>query len=319
MSTLVSPGLPVSLSPPRPDNLFDENTEGIYLDLPAARYHAAPGLSHSMMKALHPTPAHLVDYLAEPREPSPEQILGTLTHALVLEPDKPLPVIIVPPATYPAPADCSAVKQKKCQPGDPLEWHWSAGYCKAWQQNQLAAGRIILSQREYDAAYGMARSIAAHPLCKLIFRKGQGRSELSLFRRYHYGGSCLLKARIDFVPDGNSLVDVKTTMDASEPSFSKTILDYRYHSQAAHYLDTYNEAMGHAEKDCYILIAVEKKPPYHVATYTLEAESISLGRLQNAADTATYMECTREKKWPAYPVCFVPIGIPQWAKTKALA
>ena len=67
-------------------------------------------------------------------------------HAAILEPEAPLPRIVVPPDTYPAPHDCSAVKQKKAAPGDPLPWHWSATYCKRWYAEAVNEGLIVLSE-----------------------------------------------------------------------------------------------------------------------------------------------------------------------------
>jgi hypothetical protein len=297
-------------------NLFDPNTEGIFLDVPAETYHRSPGVSHSMLKNMHPTPAHLWAYMSQKREPTPAQIIGTLVHHRVLEPDRPLPKIVVPPATYPAPADCSAVKQKKAQPGDPLDWHWSANYCKAWYKQQIRDGNIVLSQAEFDTVNGCVNSIAEHPVCKTIFARGQ--SEVSVFKKFSLGGTALRKARMDWVPDGNVLVDIKSCEDASPEAFAKSILNYRYHSQAAYYLDIWNDSHDTPQKQCFIFVAVEKTAPYLVAVYDLDLKAIGQGRKLNTDDLAKYIHCVSVEQWPGYPQSIVNLDLPQYAYKERL-
>src|ERR1043165_8519081 len=69
--------LSTNLSPAQLMHSFTPNTEGIFEDLPAHVYHAAPGVSNSMLKNMEP-PARLPVYLAEKREPTAAQIIGTL-------------------------------------------------------------------------------------------------------------------------------------------------------------------------------------------------------------------------------------------------
>ena len=55
--------------------------------LPAQTYHAAPGVSQSILPAMAPPPAHLRAYLDEEFEQTTAMSLGTLAHTLILEPD----------------------------------------------------------------------------------------------------------------------------------------------------------------------------------------------------------------------------------------
>lgn len=75
---------------------------GVVRGLDSATYHAIPGASPSKLMKFHgTTPAHAKVALDTPIKPSPEMILGTLAHAAVLEPDKPLPRIVMVPKEYP--------------------------------------------------------------------------------------------------------------------------------------------------------------------------------------------------------------------------
>jgi hypothetical protein len=270
-------------------NEFIEGADGIFHGLPAETYHAAKGVSHSMLKNLHPTPAHLLAYLSEKPEPTPAQIFGTLVHHRVLEPARPLPQI--------------AVKTKA------IDLKTNEG--KAWRKAQQNAGRLIVTETEMENIEGCVNAIARHPTCQKIFAEGQ--SEVSIFKNFSYGGTVLRKARLDWIPVGNSLADVKTTQDASPEAFAKEILSYRYHSQAAYYLDIVNDSLERPNKECFILIAVEKKPPHCVALYNLLPRALGKGRMLNLKDLGTYMDCVERNHWPGYSEEVSPLDLPRFA------
>ncbi len=270
---------------------WQPNAEGIFYDLPAETYQQAPGVSHSMVKNMRPTPAHLQAYLAEKREPTPAMILGTLVHHAILEPDRPFPQLAVKP--------------------EGMKFSTKEG--KAWRDAQEQAGKLIITQADYDALVGIVLSVAAHPVCRQIF--AQGEREVSLFKTFeHDAGACLRKCRIDFMPFGNSLIDIKTTTDASPAAFAKTIHEMRYFTQAAYYLDLANDSG--AAKECFLFVAVEKTPPYLVAVYNLDREAISKGRDENFAALLTYIQCSERNEWPGYPKQIANIGLPAWANRK---
>ena len=269
---------------------FAINTEGIFDDLPASTYHAAPGLSNSMLKNLEPTPAHLVAYLTGEREVTPAMVLGTLTHSLVLEPDKGLPRISIKP--------------------DDLRRNSKA--FKAWEAEQN--GNLIIGQDAFDSLLGMTASIARHPFASKALRNG--RTELSLFSNKVLEDGrepVLRKMRLDFAPLTNYLCDVKTCLDASEVEFGKTMLNMGYHRQAAWYLDIWNDLHPQDQREGFLFIAVEKSAPYAVACYFLEPEAISLGRSVNEKLARVYMECRDAQKWPAYSDGWKMIDVPKWA------
>lgn len=267
--------------------------EGIYNGLSADDYHAADGVSHSMLKHMHPTPAHLQAYMAEKHEPTPEMILGTLVHQTILEPDRPLPALAVKPA----------------------DMKFSTREGKAWQDNELRTGKLIITQAEFEALKGISASIATHPACRTLF--AAGKSEVSLFRGYEFGGGKVLrKARIDFVPEGDALADIKTCQDASPEAFAKTVWDMRYFTQAAYYLDVWNSSQE-VKKERFVFVAVEKDPPWLVAVYELDKEAIKVGRGENLNDLVTYMDCAESGKWPGYSDRVEKLSLPGWALKKA--
>lgn len=279
-----------------PDNICAEESarkEGIFHDLPAETYHAAPGVSHTMLKHMHPTPAHLQAYLQEKPEPSAAMILGSLVHSLVLEPERPLPRLAIKPA----------------------EMKFTTREGKAWRDEQQRAGKLIITEAEFKTLLGCVSAVSKHTVCREIFAHGQ--SEVSVFQKFfNLDNTVLRKARLDFVPDGNALVDVKTTQDASPEAFAKEIVSYRYHTQAAYYLDIWNDATERPFKQCFLFIAVEKVPPYLVAVYNLDIQAIEKGRAENHADLCTYMACAERGEWPGYAQEIVNLNLPPWAYGK---
>ncbi len=67
------------------------------------------------------------------------------------------------------------------------------------------------------------------------------------------------------------IVDLKTTKDASPEGFGKAIEDYKYHMQAAFYLDAARTCLDdNGTKDWnFVCVAIEKNPPYLNAIYSL--------------------------------------------------
>ena len=272
---------------------WNPNTEGVFADLSAADYHAAPGLSHSTLKNMEPTPAHCFAYMQEKPEPTPAMILGTLTHSLVLEPASPLPQLAVKP--------------------EDMKFSTTVG--KEWRAAREQEGRLIVTSDAYKSLLGMTREIAAHPFARQLLSQGQ--TELSLFAKAPFERSLLRKCRIDFVPQGNYLVDVKTCEDASPEGFAKTLFNFGYFTQAAWYLDLWNDSVPEEPKEGFMFIAVEKAPPYAAAVYSVAKDAIERGREINTIRAKKWSFCHLNNHWPAYSQHWSVIDLPRWAYKQA--
>lgn len=282
----------------KPAGLWSPNMPGAFAGLSHKQYLDSPGLSHSMLKNLRPTPAHFQQYLkdqAERADDPKEQmhfVIGTVIHQMVLQPDLTPPRIVVKPAD--------------------MTYRTAGG--KLWRDEHLAKGDIIFTQAEFDFFTAALRKAALHPLVQSILSEGE--SEVSVFHRLENG--VLAKARLDFIPkpETRSLVDVKTCVDASPEAFQKSIADYRYHSQAAWYLDIWNAAAGWPVEH-FVFIVIEKTPPYEIGIYQLHPRAIEDGRRLNREDVATYCVCEDSGEWPGYRYDPLPlIDLPDWYYSK---
>ena len=285
---------------------FTEGDEGVFENLPDTDYRKAPGVSNSMLKHIamegdEPgSPAHFIQSFNDPTADSDALFFGRMVHSRILTPGVPLPGVVAIPETYPAPENCSAVKQKKCQAGDPLPWHGASNYCKDWLAAQSAAGIRPMSKTQLEDMDGVVNAIIENPICQVAF--AEGKSEVSLFKRLHRkNGAILRKARLDWVPPGPALPDIKTCLDARKVEFDRVIWSRRYYVQAAYYLDLWNELNPHDQKTNFVFIAVEKFAPYNVQVFDVDQQDIEDGRREYQRNLALVLECLNAGKWPGYP------------------
>src|SRR5690606_28335140 len=121
----------------------------------------------------------------------------------------------------------------------------------------------------------------------------------------------LSKGRFDIVNRRlRLLADLKTTTDASPRSFRRDIYRYFYYGQAGHYLSG-ARALG-IDVDAFLIIAVEKKPPYGVAVYSLKGEALVAAIDELNTLKAIYAECMETGHWPSYSTEIEEITLPGW-------
>lgn len=181
-----------------------------------------------------------------------------------------------------------------------------------WQQNN--PGRIILSPEQWDQLHAMANAVHSHPAAGALLTGCPGEAEKSVYWNDATTG-VLCRCRPDWWRDDNVIVDLKTTEDASPEGFAKSMANYRYDVQAAYYLDGIQKATRKRPK-AFVFIAVEKKPPYGVGVYVLDADSLELGRAQYQHDLRIYAECVRTGEWPGYGDKIQTISLPAWHANK---
>jgi exodeoxyribonuclease VIII len=292
-------------------------TPGVYSDIPEADYHALRDpVSSSVLKLFARTPAHAFAALSEPEddEDSIALFLGSAIHQAFLEPHRPLPNVVVKPATYPATEKHEKVKKGEIQAGHPLPWNANAKICDDWETAERAKGNRILTADEYAAIDGCRQALASQPWLKRHAMLRDSRFELSLIADVD---GTLRKARIDLVPPkpSNFFVDIKTVKDgeAGPKEWPRVMAARYYHCQAAFYLETWNALHPDDQRSNFVFAAVEKSAPYAVALYHVAEAALERGRQLNAERLETFLRCRHTGVWPGYATEPMETELPPWA------
>jgi len=256
-----------------------------------AEYQAAPGLSKSQLDDLHRSPAHYKWELEHPTEPTPAMIWGQMFHSLVLEPD-------VFEATY---AVLPEGIDRRTREGKEI---WAD-----WQLEHV--GMTPVDKPSLDTLNAMRDAVFAHRLARNLLVGGT--PESSVFWT-HTGHEVEAKARLDYIHGQRGLIaDLKSCADARSEVFSRACWNYRYHVQAAYYLDAYKAVTGEALED-FLFVCVEKEPPHGVMLYLADGEMVDQGRKEYRADLDVYCECRDKEFWPCYPDTTFALTLPVWAQ-----
>ena len=206
--------------------------------------------------------------------------LGSLVHCSVLEPDE--------------------LSQRYAIAPDRRS---NAG--KAAAAEMSANGIEAVSEPEMALAQSMAASVRRHPAASALL--AQGKAEQSFWWDDATTG-LRCKCRPDWYY-GTTVVDLKTTTDASPSGFARSIATFRYHVQASHYLT----GLHGAER--FVFIAVEKTAPYAVAVYELDAAALAAGDELRQRDMRVIADCQATSEWPGYGDDCQTLSLPSWALT----
>lgn len=295
MTTTVAPATSAEMSLV-PKGRLPAPEPGVYPGTPMETYHAWDGASNSRLSKLRQSPAHLRAYLVAPPEETAALRHGRAIHAAILEPDDFASRYVAAP--------------------EGLDRRTKAGK-ETWDGllNRFGEG-CVLKADEYAMCLAVRDSVHAHQSAGNLL-VGPGEIELSCTWKHAQVDGIGCKARFDrYTPmiAGGAIVDIKTTRDASRREFEKAIFSLGYHRQGAFYLDGAKALGMHAEH--FVILAVEKEPPYAVAAYRLTEGAIEAGRDQLEVLLRRYGQCLATDTWPAYPDEVQDIALPPWAWTQ---
>ncbi len=260
--------------------------------IPAEDYFAIEGrASQSALKQIAKSPAHLRQYLDHPPKPSAAMRLGTAIHTATLEPGSFLTSYVR------APKGNRRTKAYKEALAQLAEAH---------------RGCEILDADDYDTARRIAGLVHAHPVASELFAGGTPEVSV-LWTDYTTEVPC--KGRPDYVRKDGVIVDLKTTKDAQPEAFARVSANFKYHMQAAFYLDGCDATRldDEAEFDAFVIVAVEQTPPHGIMIYELDANALEIGRRTYREALAKWDVWQRTPGgWEGYPVQITPLSLPPW-------
>lgn len=261
--------------------------DGFIPALAAERYHAHEAMSASGAKKILRSPAHYRLMRTKPSPPTAAMEFGTVVHCGVLEPDLLSSVVCIAPD---------------------VNKRTNAGKAEFAAFQEANAGRIVMSLDDYDRAMRCVDAVRAHPgAAKLLVG---AEVEGSLFwRDARFDVPC--KVRYDARNHGG-LVDLKTTEDASPDEFARTIVNFKYHVQGAHYVSGAEHVLNESPK-FFAFIAVEKEEPHGVACYALPGNAILAGAYLMNKALERYQQALAAGAWAGYPDTIESIQLPRYA------
>lgn len=253
-----------------------------------AEYLAHPSANVSSLLHLAKSPAHYrhVKSGGEVTDTA-AMALGRLVHVAVLEPDRYSAEVAV----------------------------WDGGRRgtnahKAWCEDN--AGRLQVTEDEHELCMAISSAVREHPVAgAYLDSRGIVAEHTVLWRHRGTGIEC--KARFDAADfDRNVIIDLKTARDASEFGFGRAAARLSYHVRAAFYCDGYVAAYGHEPR--FVLIAVEKTPPYAVAVYRVPTFAIESGRTRYEELLGKLHGCLAADEWRGLnDDQELELHIPDWA------
>jgi exodeoxyribonuclease VIII len=265
--------------------------------MPFAEYLATDAVSHSLLENVRRTPLYALAKKLRPDPSTPSMILGSAIHCAVLEPERFKKVYALQP---PGDGRTKAVKEAR--------------------EELAAAGFIPLKEEDWEACRMIPENIAKHPAAAKILEVATGR-EVSCFATLisESGIPMDCKIRPDAVcPEQFTVVDLKTTVDASPNGFPRQIYNMGYHRGAAFYLDVmraYTDTKAGAKPyDTYCYIAIQNDLPYEVAVYVLTEEAVEVGRREYRADFDAWAKCVTKGDFTGFPLGIQNVGLPTWAR-----
>lgn len=189
---------------------------------------------------------------------------------------------------------------------------------KAWAESVRAAGGTPLKADEVDAVGEIADAVR-FTLSMMGITFDPSRSELTAIAEID-GVTC--KCMVDNAPIDPRLplYDLKTTEDASPEKVIRSVVEYGYDVQAAHYLDVWKAATGEARR--FRFVFVEKAAPYCVTVVELhddpesEADWMLDARSKASEARRIWGECLNANIWPGYPAQVAIIGAPSFHRAK---
>lgn len=179
-------------------------------------------------------------------------------------------------------------------------------------------GKEALTAEQFEKLDCMRQAVLAHAGAGRLFRKFNGESEVTILTRDAETGTPL-KCRVDRIfPNvlGSRIaVDLKTCASASPEEFARAVANFRYYAQAAFYLRALDEAFPVGEPWTFVFIAVEKEPPYAVATYQL-SEWLGRGNAEIRKNLNTLKACEESGEWEGYSVENDELPMTKWLAAK---
>ena len=147
----------------------------------------------------------------------------------------------------------------------------------------------VISESDYHIIEQITMKLMKDKTVKSLLQQGEPEKIIQWHNEY-YNVRC--KGMLDYYREGaDMIIDLKTTQDASYNGFMRSVKKYKYHKQAAFYLDA-------VKAQRFFIIAVEKTPPFTINVFELGDDMIDEGRDMYNHEIEVYKYCVENDYWP---------------------
>ncbi len=247
---------------------------------PADTYRSHPAISFSKLKVFDECPLlYYKRYIAktiEPDEDTKAMRLGSAAHALLLE----------GPVAF---AERYATKPETYETDKgPAKWNRNAKICGAWEDNQEALGRVVLTQPETALMLSLRESLLTN--ADAVELLASGTPEVGI-RQRHEALGLEIQGRLDWLDhERGTIVDLKTIECLDD--LPREIERRGYYRQLAFYRHLAGVEYGPAAMRC-VIIGVEKAQPRRTQVIWLSPDLLDIGDSENLASLVRLAEATR--------------------------
>ena len=245
-----------------------------------AEYHGSGELSRSTAWSLLQSCPAKVRYDMNNRKPSsPALVIGSGFHTATLEPEKL--------------DDEFAVKPSEIDGQGPRTKHYKEAF-ELMQKSE--PDKQWLAPADYDLILEMAGSALDNPVLRHYMAdidkvvEGTGYFEME-------GAKCKVRPDL-YIPGAGVVIDLKSTQDASNRGFTKSVRQFGYLFQACWYMHALR-LLGEKPKQ-FVFIAVEKTAPYATAAYTIKESDINKQFSNMERACQLWATCQSSGIWPGY-------------------
>lgn len=247
--------------------------DGLYTNLTNGQYHGIRGyISASALKAFEKSPLHYQAYLKRDWTQTQDQLLGTMFHELVLEPEIFSEKYVV------------------------IDGDRRSKEVKAAVEQAESTGKIAIKSEMLETVKIMAENTSSKIKRMNLFTPS-GISECSIFVTDPLTG-CPIKVRPDRVePDLGVIYDLKSYSSAVEYEFRGQIYRMRYDRQAALYLRACSIHFGRTFTD-FVNIVCETDAPWEVGIIRIDDATIDRATERMIPLLEKFKQCLDTDSWP---------------------
>ena len=242
-------------------------------------YRAHPAVSRSELWRIRESPEKFKYFKENPQEPTQALLLGQALHKLVLQPTDFYNDFAV---------------------AESFDRRTKAGK-EAYSNFCLAnEGKAVITKDMYEQITAMCASIFANPFAKkLLLSEGAEKEKEYFWTDEMTGEEC--KCRADLVTEIGGMplvVDIKTTGSADTDSFMREAVKYGYDFQSGMYTEGVGACTG--KQWDFVVIAVEKEPPYSVNIMQADKTFVQRGVDLFREYIGVYHDCKVSGDWYGY-------------------